>query len=81
MKQHLNIRIFAHSWISDWNHGNAHFLRGLAYELRRLGHDIRCYEAVDSWSMTNLIVEGVARRVKTNIRRLSMLDKALQPVV
>ena len=59
MNQRLKIRIFAHSWISDWNHGNAHFLRGLAYELTRLGHDVRCYEATDSWSMTNLIVEGV----------------------
>jgi len=29
MKQGLGIRLFAHSWISDWNHGNAHFLRGL----------------------------------------------------
>ena len=33
MKQALSIRMFAHSWISDWNHGNAHFLRGLAREL------------------------------------------------
>jgi spore maturation protein CgeB len=59
VRQRLKIRVFAHSWISDWNHGNAHFLRGLAYELTRLGHDVRCYEPVDSWSMTNLILEGV----------------------
>ncbi len=57
----LRICIFAHSWISDWNHGNAHFLRGLAYELDRLGHDVRCYEEVDSWSMTNLLEEGIDR--------------------
>ena len=26
--------IFCHSLISDWNHGNAHFLRGIAGELQ-----------------------------------------------
>jgi spore maturation protein CgeB len=51
----LKIRYFAHSWISDWNHGNAHFLRGLAQALRRLGHDVRCYEALGNWSLTNLV--------------------------
>jgi spore maturation protein CgeB len=61
MTEKLKIRIFAHSWISDWNHGNAHFLRGLAGELTRLGHDVRCYEETDSWSMTNLLQEGVDR--------------------
>jgi spore maturation protein CgeB len=54
----LSFRLFAHSWTSDWNHGNAHFLRGLASELVRLGHDVRCYEQRDSWSRTNLIGEG-----------------------
>lgn len=54
----LRLRLFAHSWISDWNHGNAHFLRGLAYELIRMGHDVRCYEPVHSWSATNLLSEG-----------------------
>jgi spore maturation protein CgeB len=58
MTQALSIRFFAHSWISDWNHGNAHFLRGLARELVRLGHHVRCYEEVGSWSLTNLIQEG-----------------------
>src|SRR2546427_12522496 len=54
----LKLRMFAHSWISDWNHGNAHFLRGLASELVRLGHDVRCDEATPSWSMMNLLKEG-----------------------
>ena len=66
----LNVRIFAHSWISDWNHGNAHFLRGLAYELVRMGHHVRCYEAVNSWSMRNLAEEGEgsAPQAATNFR-------------
>lgn len=54
----LNFCIFAHSWISDWNHGNAHFLRGLASELARQGHRVRCYEESNGWSMQNLAEEG-----------------------
>ena len=62
MSQSLNFRIFAHSWTSDWNHGNAHFLRGLAQQLVRLGHDVRCYEQTDCWSRCNLQLEpdGIA---------------------
>lgn len=55
MNQPLEIRYFAHSWVSDWNHGNAHFLRGLARELGRLGHHVRCYEQLGSWSLSNLM--------------------------
>ena len=51
----LRFRLFAHSWVSDWNHGNAHFLRGLARELQRDGHEVRCYEELGSWSLTNLV--------------------------
>jgi spore maturation protein CgeB len=58
MKQTLSIRIFAHSWISDWNHGNAHFLRGLARELVRMGHKVHCCEEAGAWSISNLLREG-----------------------
>jgi len=57
MKQAMRIRLFAHSWISDWNHGNAHFLRGLARELVRMGHEVRCYEEISGWSLSNLAHE------------------------
>jgi spore maturation protein CgeB len=60
MNSALSIRIFAHSWISDWNHGNAHFLRGLARELVGMGHEVRCYEQSGAWSLKNLIQEGEA---------------------
>jgi spore maturation protein CgeB len=53
----LKLRLFAHSWVSDWNHGNAHFLRGLVRELIRLGHEVRCYEAYGAWSLANLLHE------------------------
>jgi len=51
----LRIRVFAHSLVSDWNHGNAHFLRGLSRALVRLGHQVRSYEELGAWSLANLI--------------------------
>jgi len=60
MTPRLRLRFFAHSWRSDWNHGNAHFLRGLADELRKLGHEVRCYEPDHAWSFVNLLKEPSA---------------------
>ena len=57
MNGKLRIRIFAHSLVSDWNHGNAHFLRGLARALVHLGHQVRSYEELGAWSLANLIRE------------------------
>ena len=57
MNHSLKLRFFAHSWVSDWNHGNAHFLRGLVRELIGLGHEVRCYEQQGSWSLDNLLRE------------------------
>lgn len=55
----MEIRIFAHSWLSDWNHGNAHFLRGLARALVRRGHRLRLYEPLATpwgdWSLSHLM--------------------------
>ncbi len=57
MSSAIRFRIFAHSWVSDWNHPSAHFLRGLARELLRMGHEVRCYEQLGSWSLSNLVKE------------------------
>ena len=46
--------LFYHSLISDWNHGNAHFLRGVASELQAQGHAAAIYEPADGWSLRNL---------------------------
>src|SRR5215217_6571971 len=53
----MRIILFYHSLLSDWNHGNAHFLRGIATELILRGDDVSIYEPADSWSFTNLIKE------------------------
>jgi len=50
----MNVLLFCHSVLSDWNNGNAHFLRGLARELCARGHRVRCFEAKDAWSAVNL---------------------------
>jgi spore maturation protein CgeB len=47
--------LFCQSVISDWNHGNAHFLRGLARALQARGHQVVCYEQVDNWSISHLL--------------------------
>ncbi len=51
----MRIALFCHSLRSDWNHGNAHFLRGLATELASRGHEVRVYEPENSWSYRNLV--------------------------
>ena len=52
-----NLVLFCHSLRSDWNHGNAHFLRGVLSECRRRGIAVRAYETADSWSAHNLAAE------------------------
>ena len=53
----MKVVLFYHSLVSDWNHGNAHFLRGIATELISRGHDVAIYEPADSWSRQNLVQE------------------------
>jgi spore maturation protein CgeB len=53
----MRIVLFYHSLVSDWNHGNAHFLRGIISELMSRGDEVRVYEPADSWSRTNLVHE------------------------
>lgn len=51
----LRFVIFTHSLVSDWNHGNAHFLRGIMRELQRSGHVAVAYEPKGGWSRANLL--------------------------
>jgi spore maturation protein CgeB len=53
----MRIVMFYHSLLSDWNHGNAHFLRGIASELIARGHRVDIYEPEDSWSLLSLRAE------------------------
>jgi spore maturation protein CgeB len=47
--------LFYHSLISDWNHGSAHFLRGVVSELLYRGHEVHVYEPEAGWSLRHLI--------------------------
>ena len=60
----MNVAIFCHSIVSDWNHGNAHFLRGIARELVARGHGVRIFEPRNGWSRRNLIAENGKRPVE-----------------
>ena len=54
MSRSFRIAYFAHSLRSDWNNGNAHFLRGLLDQLRLLGHAVTAFEPANGWSIANL---------------------------
>ena len=49
--------LFCHSLRSDWNHGNAHFLRGILAEWGRRGFSATAWEPLDAWSAYNLAAE------------------------
>lgn len=51
----MRIVMFYHSLVSDWNHGNAHFLRGIVSELKARGHEVKVYEPHGGWSLTQLL--------------------------
>ena len=53
----MRVTIFCHSLLSDWNHGNAHFLRGVCSDLLARGHQVQVLEPHDAWSLANLVAE------------------------
>jgi spore maturation protein CgeB len=53
----MRIAYFTHSLRSCWNHGNAHFLRGILRELKALGHEVKAFEPANAWSFRNLIAD------------------------
>ncbi|HZV56565.1 MAG TPA: glycosyltransferase [Sphingobium sp.] len=87
----MKIVYFTHSLASCWNHGNAHFLRGVLSDLIARGHDVRVWEPHDAWSLANLLAdhgergldayhaaypELTARRYDVATPRTAMVDGA-----
>ncbi|MFD2247053.1 CgeB family protein [Pontibacter ruber] len=80
----MNITLFYHSILSDWNHGNAHFLRGVVRELQERGHQVQVYEPKNGWSLQNLIkgygeekleeLQSYYPGISTNFYTLETLD-------
>ena len=56
----MQVVVFTHSLTSCWNHGNAHFLRGVLRELQAKGHEVRAWEPEGAWSRENLAADGGA---------------------
>jgi spore maturation protein CgeB len=53
----VKIVYFTHSLASCWNHGNAHFLRGVLSELIARGHEVEVWEPENAWSLANLLAD------------------------
>jgi spore maturation protein CgeB len=53
----MKLVYFTHSLASCWNHGNAHFLRGVLRELHYAGHDVAVFEPAGAWSLANLLAD------------------------
>src|SRR5438105_6158880 len=64
LRSKMRIAMFYHSLYSDWNHGNAHFLRGIVSELMARGHAVTVYEPEDSWSLESLLAEHGAKTIR-----------------
>ncbi len=59
MSRKLRIAYLAHSLRSDWNNGNAHFLRGLLRAIVHFGHKVVVLEPETEWSIENLRTEDL----------------------
>ncbi|WP_297509945.1 glycosyltransferase [uncultured Caulobacter sp.] len=53
----MRIVYFTHSLSSCWNHGNAHFLRGVLRDLGRRGHVVTALEPDGAWSLASLLAD------------------------
>jgi spore maturation protein CgeB len=53
----MRFLFYTHSLVSDWNHGNAHFLRGVMRELISRGHQAIALEPENGWSRSNLAAD------------------------
>lgn len=70
----MRIAMFYHSLRSCWNHGNAHFLRGVVAELLARGHRVSVFEPRHGWSITNLLETQGRAPLETFARMFPALD-------
>ncbi|WP_315927042.1 glycosyltransferase [Mesorhizobium sp. SP-1A] len=73
----MRFLFYTHSLVSDWNHGNAHFVRGVMRELVARGHKVAALEPADGWSRTNLLKEQgqqATRRFSTDFPELKSIS-------
>lgn len=70
MRTKLRLAYFAHSFRSDWNNGNAHFLRGLMRAMVAMGHTVKLLEPASDWSIENLRAEAEGEKALTQFARI-----------
>lgn len=75
----MRIAFFYHSIVSDWNNGNAHFLRGVVTELLSRGHDVSVFEPEHGWSLQNLVREHGQRPVQVFYKLFSGIRPVFYP--
>ena len=75
----MQVVAFTHSLSSCWNHGNAHFLRGVLRELQAMGHVVRAWEPDGSWSRQNLLADGGAAGLAVFARHYPELQAGFYP--
>jgi spore maturation protein CgeB len=73
----MHVVVFTHSLVSCWNHGNAHFLRGVATELQAGGHTLAIYEPAGGWSRANLVAEQGEAPLRSFAQRFPQLQSTL----
>jgi len=73
----MRFLFYTHSLISDWNHGNAHFLRGVMRDLLARGHEALALEPEGAWSRENLLADQGAEAVEAFHRDFPMLRSDL----
>ena len=54
----MRLIYLTHSLESCWNHGNAHFLRGVLRALIAAGHEAVAIEPEEAWSRSNLLADA-----------------------
>ncbi|MBW3607441.1 MAG: glycosyltransferase [Actinobacteria bacterium] len=75
----MRVVYFTHSLVSDWNHGNAHFLRGIVAELLARGHEVVAHEPRDGWSRKNLVADGGAAALADIHAAFAWMDDVVVP--
>jgi spore maturation protein CgeB len=73
----VKVVFFSQSLVSDWNNGNAHFLRGVVTELQARGHEVTVFEPADGWSRENLVREQGRAPLRWFARETLDLDREL----
>lgn len=73
----MRLVYFTHSLSSCWNHGNAHFLRGVLDELACRGHEVCSFEPRHSWSLSNLLADHGSAGLEPFRRQYRRLNPAI----